>query len=70
MKNLNNSLFKKFESNKINNLAKIVGGAPTNTKWSHEGQSGLDYAVPFTSPGGTPNPSDITKIYGPDSHLY
>jgi hypothetical protein len=35
MKNLNNSLFKKFESNKINNLAKVIGGAATATKLSN-----------------------------------
>jgi hypothetical protein len=39
MKKLNSSLFKKFEANKINNLAKFVGGALGNTNWQ-SGQSG------------------------------
>jgi len=33
MKNLNNSLFKKFEPNKISNLAKVVGGWSMDTKF-------------------------------------
>lgn len=43
MKNLNNSLFKKFEPNKINNLAKIVGGEKKRTTWTGiNGTSGCD----------------------------
>ena len=40
MKNLNNSLFKKFESNKINNLARIVGGLRLPTSY---GGGNCDY---------------------------
>lgn len=36
MKSLNNSLFKKFEPNKINNLTKVIGGAPQNSKWESD----------------------------------
>jgi hypothetical protein len=34
MKNLKNSLFKKFEQNKITNLAKVVGGVIIGTCWT------------------------------------
>jgi hypothetical protein len=45
MKKLNNTLFKKFEPNKINNLAKIVGGAVSfGTEWDDsDGNSGCDF---------------------------
>jgi hypothetical protein len=43
MKKLNNSLFKKFEPNKINNLAKVIGGQSGKTSWSGGGTSGCDY---------------------------
>jgi hypothetical protein len=44
MKKLNNSLFKKFESKKINDLAKIVGGLSGKTSWTgSNGTSGCDY---------------------------
>ena len=35
MQNLNNSLFKKFESNKINNLAKVIGGLKLGTTYNN-----------------------------------
>jgi len=43
MKNLSNSLFKKFEPNQINNLSKIIGGQSGKTKWGSGDNSGCDY---------------------------
>jgi hypothetical protein len=51
MKNLSNSLFKKFEPNKINNLAKIIGGKEGKTTWSGGGTSGCDTANTETKEG-------------------
>jgi len=42
MKNLNNSLFKKFEPNRITNLEKIVGGVEGYTKYNGSG-TGCDF---------------------------
>jgi hypothetical protein len=60
MKKLNNSLFKKFEPNKINNLAKIVGGQSMDTNWiASNGSSGCDF---FASE--VDYPCQDTKIEG------
>ena len=42
MKNLKSSLFQKFESNRVGNLAKVVGGAPCATKYDNGYACGTD----------------------------
>jgi hypothetical protein len=42
MNKISNSLFKKFESNQVENLAKVVGGQPQGTIWTGGGASGTD----------------------------
>jgi len=72
MKNLSSSLFKKFESNKIDNLAKVVGGAWQNTTWTQGYNSGADemsfetcngYTASGTNPDGSgwSSPCDFCK---------
>lgn len=42
MKKLENSLFQKFENDRIIQLAKIIGGAPQQCTWTQGGSSGCD----------------------------
>jgi len=68
MKNLNNSLFKKFESNKINNLAKVIGGAQMKTTYNNGNSCDLfitaDDNKCASSDGYLYNSSTGDKIYG------
>ena len=61
MKNLSNSLFKKFESNKIMNLAKIIGGEVIGTQYAMpNGPSGYDvYDSSTAGPIEGSTPSDF-----------
>jgi len=57
MKKLNNSLFKKFEPNKISNLAKIIGG------WSADTTYGDGYCDCFISACDNPCATNEGYLY-------
>jgi hypothetical protein len=51
MKNLNNSLFQKFENNKIDDLTKVIAGKPTGSFWINGDNCGCDTIDTSTSYG-------------------